>query len=41
LVAIAWFDRFGIQRTVVDRALVQGGDEPEGVLVAILEGEPI
>lgn len=41
LVAIVWFDRFGIQRTVVDRALVQGGDELEGILVAVLEGEPV
>lgn len=41
LVAIVWFDHFGIQRTVVDRALVEGGDELEGVLVAVLEGEPV
>lgn len=41
LVAIVWFDRFGIQRTVVDRALVNGGDELESVLVSVLEGEPI
>lgn len=41
LVAIVWFDRFGIQRTVIDRALVDGGDELEGVLVSVLEGEPI
>jgi hypothetical protein len=41
LVAIAWFDRFGIQRTILDRALVEGGDELEGVLVAVLEGESI
>lgn len=41
LVAIAWFDRFGIQRTVMDRALVDGGDKLEGVLVSVLNGEPI
>lgn len=41
LVAIVWFDRFGIQRTVMDRALVDGGDELEGVLVSVLESEPI
>jgi hypothetical protein len=41
LVAIVWFDRFGIQRTVVDRALVEGGEDLEGVLVSVLEGEPI
>ena len=41
LVALVWFDQFGIQRTVVDRALVDGGDELDGVLVSVLEGEPI
>jgi hypothetical protein len=41
VVAIVWFDRFGIQRTVVDRALVEDGEELEGVLVAVSEGEPI
>lgn len=41
LVAIAWFDQFGIQRSVVDRALVEGGDELQGVLVAVLDGESI
>jgi hypothetical protein len=41
LVAIVWFDSFGIQRTVIDRALVDGGRKLEGVLVSILEGEPV
>lgn len=41
LVAIVWFDRFGIQRTVVDRALVDGGAESAGILVSVLEGEQI
>ena len=38
LVAVAWFDRFGIRRVAVDRAFVKGGDQPEGVFVAVLDG---
>jgi hypothetical protein len=41
LVAIVWFDSFGIQRTVLDRALVEGGVKLEGVLVSVSEGEPV
>lgn len=38
LVAVGWFDRFGIQRVAVDRAFVDGEDRLEGVLVAVLDG---
>ncbi len=41
LVAIALFDQFGIRRLTVDRALVQGGEELEGVFVWVVDGEPI
>ena len=41
LVVVSWFDRFGIERLVVDRALIEGGDELQGVLVAVLDGESI
>lgn len=41
VVAVAWFDRFGIQRMALDRALVDHRDEPEGVFVSFLEGDPI
>ena len=41
LVAISWFDRFGIERLLVDRALVEGGQELEGVFVAVVNGEVI
>jgi hypothetical protein len=41
LVAVGWFDRFGIQRMAVDRALLGGKDELEGVFVTLLKGEPI
>ena len=41
LVAVGWFDQFGIQRVAVDRALVDGKNELEGVFVALSEGDPI
>jgi len=41
LVVVSWFDRFGIERLVVDRALVEGGQELEGVFVAVVNGEAI
>jgi hypothetical protein len=39
LVAIGWFDRFGIQRMAIDRAFVDGGDKLQGVFVTIVDGE--
>ena len=41
LVVVSWFDRFGIERLIVDRALVEGGQELEGVFVAVVNGEAI
>ena len=41
LVVVSWFDRFGIERLVVDRALVEGGQELEGVFVALVNGDVI
>lgn len=41
LVALGWFDRFGIRRITVDRALIEGGDELEGIFVSVLEGDTI
>ncbi len=41
LVAVNWFDRFGIERLVVDRALVEGGQELKGIFVAVVYGEAI
>ena len=41
LVAVGWFDQFGIQRIAVDRALIQGRDEPEGTFVYLVDGQPI
>jgi hypothetical protein len=41
LVAAGWFDRFGIRRVTVDHALIEGGDELEGIFVSVLEGDAI
>jgi hypothetical protein len=41
LSAVGWFDRFGIQRMAVDRGILDGEDELEGVLVSLLEGDSI
>lgn len=41
LMAVSWFDRFGIQRTAVDRALLEEVDELEGVFVLLVEGRSI
>ena len=40
LVAVGWFDQFGIERTAVDRGLLEPDqDELEGVFVLIVEGD--
>jgi len=41
LFAVGWFDKFGIQRMAVDRALLEQKDDLEGVLVPLIEGDPI
>ena len=41
VVAVSWFDPFGIERLVVDRALLEGGQELEGVFVAVVNGDVI
>jgi len=41
LLAVGWFDRFGIQRMAVDRGLIEKGDELEGVFVSLLDGDSI
>jgi hypothetical protein len=41
LVAVGWFDRFGIQRMAVDRALVDGDEELQGVFVTVVDGDLI
>lgn len=41
LLAVGWFDKFGIQRTAVDRGIVEEADKLEGVFVVVLDGETI
>jgi hypothetical protein len=41
LLAVGWFDSFGIERLAVDRALVEKADALEGIFVLILTGDPI
>lgn len=38
VLAIAWFDRFGIERMVVDRGILEEKDQLDGVLVPVLAG---
>ena len=41
LLAVSWFDRFGIQRTAVDRGIVEEEDKLEGIFVVVLDGNLI
>jgi hypothetical protein len=41
LVAVSWFDRFGIERLMIDRALIEGGNQLKGEFVAVLDGESV
>ena len=41
LLAVSWFDNFGIQRMAVDRGLLEHADQLEGVFVVLLEGKPL
>jgi hypothetical protein len=41
LLAVSWFDRFGIHRTAVDRGIMQDGEKLDGVFVIVLDGETL
>jgi hypothetical protein len=41
LVGASWFDRFGIQRTAIDRGIMEEEDKLEGVFVVVLDGDSI
>jgi hypothetical protein len=41
LVAISWFDQFGIQRVAIDRGIVEGEGKLEGTFVAVWDGDPV
>ena len=39
LLAVGWFDQFGIQRIAVDRNLVDDADESQGAFVYLVDGQ--
>ena len=39
LLAIGWFDKFGIQRTAIDRGIVEQKDKLEGIFVVVFDGD--
>ena len=41
LVAVIWFDQFGIERIGIDRGLLEGAAKLEGVFVVFLDGETV
>jgi hypothetical protein len=41
LLAVSWFDKFGIRRTAVDRGIVDEADELEGVFVIVSDDSSI
>lgn len=41
LLVVGWFDRFGIQRIAMDRAVLEGESELHGVFVTVVDGESI
>jgi hypothetical protein len=41
LLAVSWFDRFGIERLAVDRALTHDPDNLEGIFVLVISGNSI
>jgi hypothetical protein len=38
LLAVGWFDKFGIERTAIDRGVLDGADELQGVFVVVIDG---
>ena len=41
LLAVGWFDKFGIERTAVDRGIMKEADKLEGTFVLVLAGTAI
>jgi hypothetical protein len=41
LLAVGWFDSFGIRRTAVDRGILEEKDKLEGIFVVVLDGDPV
>jgi len=41
LLAVSWFDKFGIQRNAIDRGVVEEGGKLEGVFIIVSDGSLI
>jgi len=41
LLAVSWFDRFGIERVAADRGFLEGKNELDGVFVVLLDGDSV
>ena len=41
LLAVSWFDKAGVQRTAVDRGILEEKDRLDGILVVVLTGDSI
>jgi hypothetical protein len=41
LLAVSWFDKFGIERVAVDRGVLEQQGAPEGVFVLVTDGDSI
>jgi hypothetical protein len=41
VLAVTWFDKFGIERLAVDRAIAQHANRLEGVLVLVVSGDSV
>ena len=41
LLAIGWYDRFGIRRIAVDRGLFDKAQKPQGLFVTLLDGDSV
>jgi hypothetical protein len=41
LLAVSWFDKTGVQRTAVDRGILEEKDRLDGILVVVLTGDSI
>jgi hypothetical protein len=41
LLAVSWFEGSGVQRTAVDRGILEEKDRLEGVFVVVLTGDSI
>jgi hypothetical protein len=38
LLAVGWFDKFGMERTAVDRGIMEEQNKLEGIFVLVLDG---